>query len=66
MAIFPKMWYIIYMETDVLSIDMSQANVQEQSADIDTVKQQAEAVDSVNSTVPVNDPNVGRNVDLTA
>jgi len=54
------------METDVLSIDMSQANVQEQSADIDTVKQQAEAVDNINSTVPVTDPNLGQNIDLTA
>jgi len=54
------------MEIDVLSVDMTQANVQEQPADVEAVKQQAEAVDSVNSTVPVNDPNVGRNVDLTA
>jgi hypothetical protein len=54
------------MEIDVLSVDMSQANVQEQSTEVDSVKQQTEAVDKLNSTVPVNDPNLGQSVDLTA
>ena len=54
------------MEIDVLSVDMTQANVQEQPAEVDSVKQQAEDADKLNSAVPVNDPNIGRNVDLTA
>jgi hypothetical protein len=54
------------MEVEALSVDMTQANLQEQSAEIDTVKQQAEALDKLNSTVHETDPNLGQNVDLTA
>jgi len=54
------------MEVDVLSVDMTQANVREQSAEVDSAKQQAEAADKLSSAVLVNDPNIGRNVDLTA
>ena len=54
------------MEIDVLSVDMTQTNLQEQPAEVDTVKQQAEDANKLNSTVPVNAPNVGKNVDLMA
>jgi hypothetical protein len=59
------------MDIQTLSVDMSQANVQEQAAvqvqamELDTVKQQAQAVDNLISTVPA-DPNLGQNIDLTA
>ena len=54
------------MEMDVLSVDMNQANVQEQSTEIDALKQQEEALDNPNSAVSVTDPNLGQNVDLSA
>jgi hypothetical protein len=60
------------MDIQALSVDMSQANVQEQAAvqvqamALDTVQQQAEAVNDLISTVPVADPNLGQRVDLTA
>jgi len=59
------------MDIQTLSVDMSQANVQEQTAvqvqamELDTVKQQAQAADNLVSTVPA-DPNLGQNVDVTA
>jgi len=47
---------------DIQSVDMSQANVQEQAAvQVKTVEPQPQAVDN---TVPA-DPNLGQNVDLT-
>jgi len=58
------------MDIQPLSVDMSQANVQEQAAvqvqamEPDTAKQQAQAVDNT-STAPVPDPNLGQNIDLT-
>jgi len=60
------------MDIQALSVDMSQANVQEQAAvqvqsmELDTAKQQAEAVNDLVSTVPVPDPNLGQRIDLTA
>ncbi|WP_461247885.1 YjfB family protein [Treponema sp. R6D11] len=62
------------MDIESLSVDMSQANVQEQAAvkvqamAQDAVKQQAEAVVKLISSVPVpeTDPNLGQNIDLTA
>jgi len=60
------------MDIQALSVEMSQANVQEQAAvqvqamELDTAKQQAQAVDNLISTVPVSDPNLGQNIDLTA
>ena len=54
-----------------MSVDMNQENVQEQAAiqvqamAVDTVKQQAEALNNIISTVPA-DPNLGQKVDLTA
>ena len=54
------------MEMEILSVDMNQMNVQEQSAEIDAVKQHAEAVDNPDSTISVTDPNLGQNVDLSA
>jgi len=59
------------MDIQALSVDMSQANVQEQAAvqvqamALDTVKQQAEAVNNLISTAPA-DPNLGQKVDVTA
>jgi len=59
------------MDIQSLSVDMSQAQVQEQAAvqvqamELDTAKQQAQAVDNLISTVPVPDPNLGQNIDLT-
>jgi hypothetical protein len=59
------------MDIQALSVDMSQANVQEQAAvqvqamALDAVKQQAEAVNNLISTVPA-DPNLGQKVDVTA
>jgi hypothetical protein len=59
------------MDIQALSVDMSQANVQEQAAvqvqamALDTVKQQAEAVNNLISTIPA-DPNLGQKVDITA
>jgi len=60
------------MDIQALSVDMSQANVQEQAAvqvqsmELDTARQQAEAVNDLISTVPVPDPNLGQRIDLTA
>jgi len=60
------------MDIQTLSVDMSQAQVQEQAAvqvqsmELDTAKQQAQAVDNLISTVPVPEPNLGQNIDLTA
>jgi len=60
------------MDIQSLSVDMSQAQVQEQAAvqvqsmELDTAKQQAQAVDNLLSTVPVPEPNLGQNIDLTA
>jgi hypothetical protein len=60
------------MDIQALSVDMSQAQVQEQATvqvqamELDTAKQQAQAVDNLISTVPVSDPNLGQNIDLTA
>ncbi|WP_461255900.1 YjfB family protein [Treponema sp. R80B11-R83G3] len=60
------------MDIESLSVDMSQANIQEQAAvqvqamELDTMKQQAEAVNNLVSTVPVPEPNLGQNIDLTA
>jgi len=59
------------MDIQALSVDMSQANVQEQAAvqvqamALDTLKQQAKAVNNLISTVPA-DPNLGQKVDVTA
>jgi len=59
------------MDIQALSVDMNQENVQEQAAiqvqamAVDTVKQQAEALNNIISTVPA-DPNLGQKVDLTA
>jgi len=71
-AIYPKKLYIICMDIQTLSVDISQASVQEQAAvqvqamEIDTERRQAQAVDNLNSTVPETDPNLGQNIDLTA
>jgi len=60
------------MDIQTLSVDISQASVQEQAAvqvqamEIDTERRQAQAVDNLNSTVPETDPNLGQNIDLTA
>jgi hypothetical protein len=60
------------MDIQPLSVDMTQANVQEQAAvqgqaiEHDTEKQQAQAVDNYTSTVPETDPNLGQKIDLTA
>ena len=68
-AIFPKKWYIIYM--DIQSVEMNQEIVQEQAAvqaqatEHDAQRQQAQAGDSQNATVET-DPTLGQNVDLTA
>ena len=55
--------YIIDMDIQSVSVDMSQAQVQEQAAvqatELDTAKQQAQT-----EPVPA-DPNLGQNVDLT-
>jgi len=59
------------MDIQALSVDMSQANVQEQatvqvqSMELDTARQQAEAVNDLISTVPA-DPNLGQRIDLIA
>ena len=59
------------MDIQTLSVDMSQANVQEQAAvqvqsmELDTARQQADAVNDLVSTVPA-DPNLGQRIDLTA
>jgi len=59
------------MDIQALSVDMSQANVQEQAAvqvqsmELDTARQQADAVNDLVSTVPA-DPNLGQRIDLTA
>jgi len=57
------------MET--LSVDMSQAQVQEQAAvqvqamSLDTEKEQAAAVDTlISSAQPITDPNLGQTVNL--
>jgi len=60
------------MDIQALSVDMSQAQVQEQAVvqvqamELDTAKQQSQAVDNLISTVPVPDPNLGQNIDITA
>jgi len=60
------------MDIQSLSVETSQANVQEQAAvqvqamELDAIKQQAEALENLISTVPVPDPNLGQNIDLTA
>jgi len=53
---------------DIQSVDMNQANVQEQAAvqaQADAEKQ-AQAADNLNSTEPELDPNLGQKIDLTA
>ena len=58
------------MDIQPISVDMTQANVQEQAAvqitENDTEKQQAQAVDNITSTEPELDPNLGQKIDLTA
>jgi len=60
------------MDIQPLSVDMSQANVQEQDAvqvqatELDTEKQHAQTSDNLTSTVPETDPNLGQKIDLTA
>jgi len=60
------------MDIQPLSVETSQANVQEQAEvqvqamELDAIKQQAEALEKLISTVPVPDPNLGQNIDLTA
>jgi len=60
------------MDIQSLSVETSQANVQEQAGvqvqamELDAIKQQAEALEKLISTVPVPDPNLGQNIDLTA
>jgi len=58
------------MDIQPLSVEMTQANVQEQAAvrvtENDTEKQQAQAVDNLNSTEHELDPNLGQKIDLTA
>jgi len=54
---------------DIQSVDMNQANVQEQAAvqakELDN-ERQAQAADNLNSTEPELDPNLGQKIDLTA
>jgi len=58
------------MDIQPISVDMTQANVQEQAAvqvtENDTEKQQAQASDNLTSTEPELDPNLGQKIDLTA
>jgi len=60
------------MDIQSLSVETSQTNVQEQAAvevqamELDAIKQQAEALEKLITTVPVPDPNLGQNIDLTA
>jgi hypothetical protein len=51
---------------DIQSVDMSQANVQEQAAvQVKTMEQQPQQqAQAVNNTIPA-DPSLGQNVDLT-
>jgi len=62
-----------YMDIQSLSVNMSQASVQEQAAvqvqamGLDMMKEQAAALDKLLSSVQViTDPNLGRNVNLLA
>jgi len=58
------------MDIQPISVDMTQANVQEQAAvqatELDTEKQHAQASDNLTSTEPELDPNLGQKIDLTA
>ena len=61
------------MDIQSLSVNMSQANVQEQAAvqvqamGLDMMKEQAAALEKLLSSVqPIIDPNLGRNVNLLA
>jgi len=59
------------MDVESLSVDMSQAKVQEQAAvqvqamSLDTAKEQAAAVDTlISSAQSITDPNLGQTVNL--
>jgi len=59
------------MDVESLSVDMSQARVQEQAAvqveamSLDTAREQAAGVDTlISSAQPITDPNLGQSVDL--
>jgi len=59
------------MDVETLSVDMSQARVQEQAAvqvqamSLDAGKEQAAAVDTlISSAQPITDPNLGQSVNL--
>jgi len=60
------------MDIQPISVDMTQANAQEQAAvqvqaaETDASKQQAQPVANPNSTVSETDPNLGQNIDITA
>jgi len=60
------------MDIQPISVDMTQANAQEQAAvqvqaaEHDAQRQQAQPSDTANSTVSETDPNLGQNVDITA
>jgi hypothetical protein len=62
---------LILMDTETLSVDMSQSRVQEQAAvqaqemSLDRAKEQAAAVDTlISSAQSITDPNLGQTVNL--
>jgi len=61
------------MDIQTLSVNMSQARVQEQAAvqvqamGLDMIKEQAAALEKLlSSAQPITDPNLGRNINLIA
>jgi len=62
-----------YMDIQTLSVNMSQARVQEEAAvqvqamGLNMIKEQAAALEKLLSSVqPITDPNLGRNINLIA
>jgi hypothetical protein len=52
------------MSMDIQSVDMSQANMQEQAAVQVQATEQQQQAQAVDNTIPA-DPSLGQNVDLT-
>ena len=72
--VFPQLiFYNSYMDIQSLSVNLSQEKVQEQAAvkvqamGLDIIKEQAVALNKLLSTVQsVNDPNMGKNINILA